>query len=117
MSIWLNQYDIEELQGRLAGHNPLGNAANFLFHYMELINSISDGWAYWSYGTKCSGDLQTIVGNGKLPANQCEVSSKDVDKAIRKVVSFLQRCRQTKENPTVLQFIADYKADRFRLFR
>jgi hypothetical protein len=106
--MYLNSPEIDECQMACAGHPTLAKAANFLARYRDLIDSISDGWPYWGYGTKCADDLQKIVSHGRWPVNQFEstcVTAAEVEKACRKVRTFLKRCRQTKDKPEVLDFL------------
>ena len=76
----------------------------FLQAFVELINSISDGWAHWSHGTKCSGDLQDL-----LQAPDTATAEK-IAAAKKKVLAFLKRCKQTKDNPTVIAFVERWRS-------
>ena len=104
----MNEMDVDDVLGRFFnGPNHIRGATQFLCGFKNLINSISDGWAYWSYGTKCSGDLQKIVEKCKWPVNwlQCSVTHAEVRAAEAKVCRFLKWCRQTKSKPEVLEFL------------
>ena len=108
--IWMNQAEIEYAPTLIGNHPTLQPAATYLLSFLHLINEISDGWPYWTYGTKCSHDLQTIVHNGTIPCNQYDhacVKPAEVSKACKKIQTFLKRCDQTKNNPTVLQWLQD----------
>ncbi len=95
--------DIDEAAARIEQSNApqrLVKAACFLQGFRDLIDEISDGWAYWSHGTKCSNDLQWIVNAAQWPAHQYQstaASQADIDKAVRNIVTFLRRCKQTKD--------------------
>jgi hypothetical protein len=102
--MWMNRYEIEECD---PDTQVLRNGAAFLRSFMNLIDSISDGWPYWSYGTKCSTDLQELVQTPRC--SQQTVTLWQVKKARDKIITFLSRCKQTKDNPRVQQFIADAK--------
>ena len=82
----------------------LRDGAAFLRSFMNLIDSISDGWPYWSYGTKCSEDLQELVQTPRCA--QQTVEAWQVCRARDKVIAFLSTCKQTKDKLEVKAFIA-----------
>lgn len=102
---WMNGCDVENCSPQT---QVLSRGAEFLRSFMHLIDSISDGWAYWSYGTKCSSDLQSLVQTP--PIVQRGVTEAQVKAAQRKVLLFLRRCRQTKDKPEVVEFLAKWGA-------
>ena len=102
--MWMNEHEIRYATQRITNPPIMIKAARFLNEFCELINSISDGWAYWSYGTKCSNDLQEIVHDGQYVA-RCE----SVKPAIKKVLSFLSRYKQTKDKEMVIDFVQRWK--------
>ena len=110
--MWMNAMDIDDAVSRITRPTHLREAALFLQAFKELINDISDGWPYWSYGTKCSSDLQKIVSDAQWPVNQigdgCSTPA-EVRKACLKVSTFLRRCQQTRDNHEVLRFIETWK--------
>lgn len=100
----MNEYDIDEAASLLR-HTPVyGPAAIFLQDFKDLINSISDGWHYWSYGTKCAQDLEKIVQEGAhilrpfgaYRDTTATATEADVKKATKKIQTFLKRCKQTQ---------------------
>ena len=97
---WMNGCDVECCRPQT---QVLSRGAEFLRAFMRLIDSISDGWPYWSYGTKCSNDLQQLLQTP--PIAQRDVTEAQVKAAQRKVLLFLRRCRQTKDKPEVLEFL------------
>lgn len=108
--MYMNQCEIEDAVARIErNQNPveLVKAALFLQAFCDLINAISDGWPYWSYGTKCSQNLQEIVRDGQYPASQ--VIIEDITPATKKVLTFLKRCKQTKDNPDVIAFVKSWQ--------
>ena len=108
--LWMNRSEVEYAPVLIGDHKTLRPAALYLQSFMNLIDSISDGWAYWSYGTRCSADLQDIVHKGTIPCNRyadvCATKA-EVTKSCKKIQSFLKRCNQTQNNPTVKQWLAD----------
>lgn len=107
----MNSYEIDDAAERLAHHvtSGLRGAALYLQAFRDLIDSISDGWAYWSTGTKCSEALQKIVSEGCHPINQIDghmVTKAEIDAAKRKIRTFLKRNKQTRELTEVLEFLA-----------
>lgn len=111
--MWMNSMDIDEAAYRCSDNPVYADAARFLQSFRDLIASISDGWAYWSYGTKCSNDLQTIVEDGKWPARRKPnaVVKPEIANAKKKILGFLSRCQQTKGRPEVQAFLAKYGRD------
>jgi hypothetical protein len=109
--MWMDECDIVCAQTRIQGPPSLVRAAQCLVEFCELINSISDGWAYWGYGTKCSADLQAIVSEAQWPINQLPgvTDWRKIKPAIKKIVTFLSRCEQTKENEYVIEFVNKWK--------
>lgn len=99
---WLNEHEIDALR---VTHPPLISGATFLRAFKDLINAISDGWAYWSYGTKCSADLGALLSLRGQAAEATTVA--EVKKAKARVTGFLRRCPQTKHNPQVIEFLAN----------
>jgi hypothetical protein len=100
---WMNGCEIENCH---PDTQVLRVGANFLRDFMNLIDSISDGWPHWSYGTKCSNDLQELVQTPRCA--QPAVTRRQVKQATDKVITFLSGCKQTKDNPRVQAFIANY---------
>ena len=110
--MWMNQHEVEYALNRCQNAPNLPahvlKAARFLNDFCHLINDISDGWAYWSYGTKCSDSLQELVNEAQWPINQYPSTAStntECVKACNKVKNFLKRCKQTKDNPTVQDFL------------
>lgn len=101
---WMNGCEIENCR---PDTQVLRNGASFLRAFMNLINSISDGWPYWSYGTKCSDDLQELVQTPRCA--QTTVTRRQVKAAMAKVITFLSTCKQTKDGHSVQAFIADWE--------
>ena len=106
--MWMNEAEIDNAKQRIVEDQcapHLVEAVQFLSNFRGLINEISDGWAYWSYGTTCSGDLQDLVNLAYFPARRVEVSEGAVQVACEKVRRFLRKCDQTKNNPKVQAFL------------
>lgn len=96
----MNESDIDYAKPET---NVLCRAASCLRDFKDLINAISDGWAYWSYGTKCSNALQELVQTPRCA--QPSVTEAQVTAAIRKIAVFLRRCEQTKNEAEVLRYL------------
>lgn len=109
----MNQYDIDHAAEELRDTPVYGPAALYLQDYKDLINSMSDGWSYWSYGTKCAKDLEAIVQEGmhvRQPYGAywdtvatATATVTDVKKAARKIETFWKRCKQTTNKPFDLE--------------
>jgi hypothetical protein len=116
--MWMNEADIEYAAQKLKAEEFLP-AVRVLNAFCELINRISDGWAYWSYGTKCSDDLQNIVHWAAIERRRelgmadrdkkKAYTAEDAAKAMKKIGRFLRRCKQTKDNPEVQAWLRVWK--------
>jgi hypothetical protein len=88
--------DIEELTIEFARDPVLGPAAGYLKGYQELIDSISDGWPYWSYGTRCASDLSELLkkAHDQKYAHWNDPEFKptraDVEKAVKPIARFIR---------------------------
>lgn len=60
LSATMNQMEITFARERLA-QPLLGDAAQFLFEYMTIVNQNSDGWAHWAAGANAAEKLMDIV--------------------------------------------------------
>lgn len=111
--MWMNEHEVNTAARRITEDEcapHLVEAAKFLEGFCDLINSISDGWAYWSYGTRCSDDLQTLVNDAQWPAKRETVTPAAVKAACEKVRRFLRQCSQTQGKPEVVTFLdRDFK--------
>lgn len=105
--MWMNEYEIQDAVQRISSPPSFVEGAYFLSRFCDLINSISDGWPYWSYGTKCSDDLQNLIGQVRHPNNP--VDTRKVKPAIKKVLTFLKRCKQTKDTEAVIEFVYQWE--------
>ena len=57
--MFMNEFDIEELQGRFSKELPnLRRGATVLKNLMEWTNSHSDGWPYWQKPSRAANRLQ-----------------------------------------------------------
>ena len=111
--MWMNSVEIDIAAQRIREPLDLQEAARFLQAFRDLIDEISDGWAHWHYGTRCSQDLQALVGQAQWPANRLHDTPElvaDARKSCRKVLVFLARCRQTRDNPRVQEFLKTWKS-------
>lgn len=106
----MNAYEVDLAVGQAEGTKvpALIDAAVFLAAFKELINSISDGWAYWRRGTECSADLEELLYKGiRRIGPPPEVQ--EVAEAKKRVITFLRRCSQTKGKPEVLAFLKQHE--------
>lgn len=103
----MNSCEIDCAVQRLQGVDIYHDAALFLARFRDLIDSISDGWAYWGYGTKCSEPLQQIISDGQWPARRQprEATIRAVAEYTAKIKTFLRRCKQTRDRPEVIEFL------------
>lgn len=103
---WMNSSDVDAAVERCRSVSHLRMGALFLRDFMDLIDDISDGWAYWSYGTHCSNDLQELM--RRAPCAQRDTTRAQVHAAMDKVATFLRRCKQTRDLPAVHLFLEQH---------
>lgn len=105
--MWMNHCEITEARERCRAVIVYHDAAQYLGRFRDLIDSISDGWAHWGYGTKCADDLMQLVNDGQWPARRLpttEAASK-FKLAKMKIRRFLSTCSQTKDKTEVRAFL------------
>ncbi len=93
--MWVNRYDIAEFVEAFRGDPTLGPAAQFLDDYRELVDSVSDGWCHWSYGTKCADTLSTLLNDAnsrrfRYDRNYVKPTWDDVKVAAQKIIDFVK---------------------------
>lgn len=91
---WANRMDIDRYLEEFSANPVLGPAARFLKAYQETIDSVSDGWPYWSAGTRPAGDLCKLLADAQLANlrhDGIDATAADVAKAIRRVRAFMTR--------------------------
>ena len=99
--MWRNEMEIEEICGllRSTGDTDLMGYALVLAHWVNVINSHSDGWPYWRSGTSCADRLSDLLcraagrdyqwnrenhrGQTYIRPGQWRPDPAEVDKAIR----------------------------------
>lgn len=60
--MWMNEHEIDEAVLIVKEYAPeFLPYAKFLSDWRDIINQNSDGWPYWSAGTRPSGALQELV--------------------------------------------------------
>ena len=73
--IFMNDYDIAIAEQRVKPGTVKAMALQILKDHMEVINSNSDGWAYWSAPTKAAKRLMELIQGpntvSELTASQC----------------------------------------------
>ena len=100
--MWMNTAEIDHAAEILAQDPVMGPASKYLQDYKDLIDSVSDGWPYWRYGTKCADDLSALVEAAARAKRYGDWDYKapakaEVTKAIGKIKRFVNTCGQLKE--------------------
>lgn len=79
-------------------HPVYGPAAEYLAAYRDLVDGVSDGWAYWKAATSAALPLQKIVYHGYCEARgygDSDLAKKptiqDVASAVKRIKSFMVR--------------------------
>lgn len=95
--MWMNEMEINEAASLLR-HKPVyGPAAIYLQDYMYLVNENSDGWPYWSAGSKAADSLSAIVQEGMhllrpwgaYRDTKATATEADVKKAVARIKRFV----------------------------
>lgn len=63
---WMNEGEVREAVNRHRDHPQLGLAARALEAYMDAVNSCSDGWPYWTNGSKAADKLMTYLQENRM---------------------------------------------------
>lgn len=75
--MWLNEHEIDDAYDTLSAHAPeAAPYARYLRDWKDVVNSNSDGWAYWKSGSRPADGLGTLVkqavdslrGRGAMPS-------------------------------------------------
>lgn len=66
---FLNESEIEQAVSKHRNHPILGPASKTLHSFMDLINSVSDGWCYWRPPVRAARKLMELVAE-KEPATE-----------------------------------------------
>jgi len=87
--MFMNRWDIEETQERLAVFPVAGKAARFLHAYMEQVDDNSDGWAYWAAPVNAAKKLMTLLERAK--SNQADITEAEFRSALSPIRAFYTR--------------------------
>ena len=82
---FMNRWEIDEQAARHCNHKVLGPATRFLQHFRDLIDSNSDGWAYWGPPVHGAKRLMLLIQN---PETATEATFK---KALTPIKTFCTR--------------------------
>lgn len=89
----MNSLEVDEAASINAGHETLGPAARYLQAYRDLIDEVSDGWPYWTFGTKRAGKLCEILSaaaRARFSPGYVPPSIAEVKAAIRPIQRFMK---------------------------
>jgi hypothetical protein len=59
--MFYNEWEVQSIVERTASNAQLRPYAHFLRDWVEIVNSNSDGWAYWSGGWKAAQKLAELL--------------------------------------------------------
>jgi hypothetical protein len=82
--LFMNEWEIAEKRAQHAKHPALGPATQFLYEFMQEVNSHSDGWPYWSLPVKAAKNLIALIQRGNATIDEVQV-------ALRPIKSFMTR--------------------------
>ena len=60
-NMFYNEWDIQELVERARAIPALRPYASYLSQWVEIVNSNTDGWAYWKGGHRAANKLVTLL--------------------------------------------------------
>lgn len=95
-----NTCEIDDNARRFADHPVLGPATRFLQRFRDLIDSVSDGWAYWAPPVRSAKSLMELIDQADQAVRdlrlgrgdgQYQPSEADLKKALRPVKAFCTR--------------------------
>lgn len=61
ITAWMNEWDIDEAVDKYRNHPVLGKATKFLAKFRDVVNSNSDGWAYWKAASAAAKQLCNMI--------------------------------------------------------
>lgn len=82
MTMFMNEWEIDESVIRYQRHPVLGKATRFLADYRDEVNRKSDGWPYW--GSKAAARLMDLIHK----ARDHEPTEAEIRRAVGPVRSF-----------------------------
>lgn len=93
MTVWMNEYEIDDAVRRYEGHPALGPAARTLRNLRDEVNRNSDGWPYWKKPARAAQQLMTlVVGDPRDRFNdRDDVTAAQVRKTYTPIKAFLTR--------------------------
>jgi hypothetical protein len=93
--MWMNESEIDEALVLVGKYAPrFLPYAKYLSDWRDIINQNSDGWAYWSAGTRPAGKLQELLSaiiSNIRGRNVPEPSVKELDRALVPIKSIATR--------------------------
>lgn len=100
--MWLNESEIDECVRMFHGDPILGPASRYLSDYRDIVNGHSDGWPYWSSGTKPAETLCDLLYKARMNRFRQDPSFTaptvgDVQKGMQRIKRFITM-RNNKRN-------------------
>jgi hypothetical protein len=92
---FMNEWDIEEAQVRYSRHRIKRWAARIIKDLMNLTNTVSDGWPYWSAPCKSAAQLIAVVEDMENPTEA------DLRKALSPIKAMFTRTAKAWGGKTI----------------
>lgn len=92
--MWMNEHEIDQALEIVGQHAPeFLKYVKYLSDWRDTINQNSDGWPYWSAGTRPAGKLQDLVAQlmNSIRGRGVAPSTKDLDRSLTPIKSFATR--------------------------
>ena len=93
--MFMNTWDIEEAAEKHKAHPILGPATKLLSDLRDMVNSCSDGWAYWPAPVRSAKLLMTMIQENRDP------SKNDLKRAVAPIKAFITRESKQLKGKTV----------------
>lgn len=93
--MWMNEHEIDRALDLVGQHAPeFLPYVKYLSDWRDVINQNSDGWPYWSAGTRPAGTLQELISKlveSTYRSGVAAPSEKEFQKALVPIKSFATR--------------------------
>jgi len=93
--MWMNEHEIDRALDLVGQYAPeFLPYVKYLSDWRDIINQNSDGWPYWSAGTRPSGALQELVTklvNSIQSRGSVAPSAREFEKSLTPIKSFATR--------------------------
>lgn len=95
MTLFFNEYEIQEMAHRAQTNPELAPFGKIALRYVEIVNSNSDGWAYWKAASKSAARFLQSLHKLTMPHhyryNESMPTTADLRKALSPMKALLTK--------------------------